>query len=275
MRFFSLYAIFFKQQIKKLLEYKQDFIIGVLSVFIQQIGMILTTLVIFTQLESLAGFDIYEIFLFYGFYIFVKGIDHFYNDNIWMFGWAMVRDGSFISILLRPINPILHIIMQRFDVTGFAEMIAGIFIIGFCQYHIGFSLGLIGSLQVLLVLICALAVYFSVKLLFSASAFWFASSGSLMTVAYETSNVARYPLDLFKNKLVQTILLFVLPFPISSYFPALLCLGKTEYFGNLIGWENASSVTLVIYCVIATSALLIVSLSVWYAGLRKYEPTGT
>lgn len=122
----SLWWVFLKQQLKELIEYKQDFLMGMVSVLFQQVGLFLVTVVVFTQLKELGGFSINEMFLLYGFYTLVRGIDHFYNDNIWSFAWNKVKDGRFITILLRPINPILHVVIERFNMSGLSEILVEI-----------------------------------------------------------------------------------------------------------------------------------------------------
>lgn len=106
MRYLRLYSQFFTLQFKSIIEYRTDFLIGLFSVVIGQINTFILTVMIFTQMDNLAGYTIYEIFLMYGFFVLVKGVDHFYNDNIWSFAWNKIKDGRFTEILLRPINPI-------------------------------------------------------------------------------------------------------------------------------------------------------------------------
>ena len=72
MKYISLYFHFLILQFKTILEYKTDFWIGIFSVILGQINTFLLTLVVFTQLDVLAGFSIVEIFLMYGFYVLVK-----------------------------------------------------------------------------------------------------------------------------------------------------------------------------------------------------------
>ena len=143
MKYISLYFHFLILQFKTILEYKTDFWIGIFSVILGQINTFLLTLVVFTQLDVLAGFSIVEIFLMYGFYVLVKGIDHFYNDNIWSFAWNKIKDGRFTEILLRPINPIFYIVMERIEISGLSEMIIGIGIVTISSKLIGLSLSVL------------------------------------------------------------------------------------------------------------------------------------
>lgn len=275
MKYIKLYLQFLILQLKTIMEYKTDFIIGLLSVILGQINTFLLTIMVFTQLDSLVGFSIYEIFLMYGFYTLVRGIDHFYNDNIWSFAWNKIRDGRFMTILLRPINPIFYIVMERIEVSGLSESVIGILIIVYSLRKLMISIGVFEFLVLFLLVLCGLAVYFSIKLLCSAPAFWTTCCGEFMTAGVEIGNTAKYPIELYKNKVIKNILLFVLPFPIAAYFPSIYCLKKVENIRYLFGvnWMNVNHI--ILYSVFTAIVLLFVSIKVWYIGLKHFEPTGT
>ncbi|HAU87624.1 MAG TPA: hypothetical protein DCW90_19675 [Lachnospiraceae bacterium] len=275
MKYLKLYWQFLTLQLKTITEYKSDFLIGLLSVFIGQINTFLLTILVFTQLDSLVGFNIYEIFLMYGFYVFVKGIDHFYNDNIWSFAWNKIKDGRFSMILLRPINPIFYIIMERIEINGLSEVIIGFLIIVFSIHFLGITLSLVDVLMLCVIVLCGLVVFFSVKLIFSAPAFWTVCCGEFMTAGVEISNAAKYPVELYKNRVVKSILLYVFPFPIAAYFPTVYCLNKISNVQKLFGIASIPNHFVVIYSVLMAAIVGFVSIKVWYTGLKHFEPTGT
>lgn len=275
MKYLKLYWQFLTLQLKTITEYKSDFLIGLLSVFIGQINTFLLTILVFTQLDSLVGFNIYEIFLMYGFYVFVKGIDHFYNDNIWSFAWNKIKDGRFSMILLRPINPIFYIIMERIEINGLSEVIIGFLIIVFSIHFLGITLSLVDVLMLCVIVFCGLVVFFSVKLIFSAPAFWTVCCGEFMTAGVEISNAAKYPVELYKNRVVKSILLYVFPFPIAAYFPTVYCLNKISNVQKLFGIASIPNHFVVIYSVLMAAIVGFVSIKVWYTGLKHFEPTGT
>lgn len=72
MRYIRLYFYFLNIQLKIILQYKSDFIIGLFSVLIGQINMFLLTTLFFFQMNTLAGFNLYEIFLMYVFFYYDK-----------------------------------------------------------------------------------------------------------------------------------------------------------------------------------------------------------
>lgn len=275
MRNIKLYFLFFKLQIKQLIEYKSDFAVGLLSVLLNQINTFLLTIVVFMQIDSLMGYSIMEIFLMYGFFVLVKGIDLFYNDNIWNFAWVKVKDGSFLTILLRPINPIFYIIMERININGLSESIIGLCIVIISLWKMHIVISLLDFLVICVFIICGLTVYFSIKLLFSAPAFRTKSCGEFMTAGMQIGDVAKYPIELYKNKIVRRILLYVLPFPITSYLPAIYCIQKVRKVIIIDGIEWFHAESFIPYALIISVVLFAISFIIWNRELRKYEPTGT
>ena len=274
MRYLRLYSQFFTLQFKSIIEYRTDFLIGLFSVVIGQINTFILTVMIFTQMDNLAGYTIYEIFLMYGFFVLVKGVDHFYNDNIWSFAWNKIKDGRFTEILLRPINPIFYIIMERIEINGLSEIIIGLIIVLYSMYLLKIHLSIINIFLLVIIILCGLVVFFSIKLLFSAPAFWTICCGEFMTAGVEISNSAKNPLTVYKNQIIKSVLLYIFPFPIAAYFPAIFCLNETSDFFGLMN-RGISGIEIVLYSALMAGILLVLSISVWYKGLRKFEPTGT
>ena len=164
--------------------------------------------------------------------------------------------------------------MEKVEISGLSETIIGIIIITLSGHILHLTLGVIDTLLLVTLLICGLIVFFAIKLLFSAPAFWTVCCGEFMTAGIEISNTSKYPLTIYKNVIVQKILLYLLPFPIAAYFPTIFCLkrdtGKVYLLNKSIGGYE-----IILYSVIVTFVLLFISVKVWYKGLRRFEPTGT
>ena len=83
MRFIRLYFTFAAQHLKRLMEYRVDFLTGAASFLVNQITNIVFISIIFSQIPKLEGFDYYEIIFIYGFSLLPKGLDHLLTDNLW------------------------------------------------------------------------------------------------------------------------------------------------------------------------------------------------
>lgn len=273
-RFLQIYLAFFKQQLKALMEYKVDFMMGMIALGVQQISTFLVLLAVFTQIKAIGTYNFNEILLFYGYSQIIRGIDHVYNDNIWTVGWGQIRDGSFSQYLVRPINVITHIIMERVQFDGVGEFIIGLIVFIYAKGKLGLSFGLEGSLVFVVFVISGLVIYFAIKLLCAAVAFWTTSSGELMTVTYEINSFNKYPLDIYKSLILKTLLLYILPFAVVSYVPMAYFLRDSAFIGEVLGFNYGNRINLVIFSVIVAVISMIIARFVWNTGLKRYNASG-
>lgn len=86
-----------------MMEYKVDFLIGILSVFIQQFASIFFIKVVFDHIETLKGWNFYQILLIYGIAFAGRAIHHIFFDNLWTIGWQYIRTGNFEDLFVCPL----------------------------------------------------------------------------------------------------------------------------------------------------------------------------
>ena len=139
-RMLRLYRVFITQHLKKLMEYKVDFLTGALSFFINQAINIAFLFIIFSQIPNLVGWEFEQIIFIYGFSLLPKGLDHLFADNLWKVGYFIVRKGDFDKYLTRPINPLAHVIMEDFQVDALGEILVGVLLMGYVWPQLGLQM---------------------------------------------------------------------------------------------------------------------------------------
>ncbi|MCB4987084.1 ABC-2 family transporter protein, partial [Streptococcus mutans] len=122
-KYLLLHKIFIKQYIKQILEYKADFIIGLTGVIVSQGFTLVFLSIIFSKIPRLVGWSFHDIMFIYGFSLLPKGIDHLFFDNLWALGQRLIRRGDFDKYLLRPINPLFHVMVEIFQIDALGELI--------------------------------------------------------------------------------------------------------------------------------------------------------
>ena len=135
-----MHLIFIRQYIKQIMEYKVDFVVGVLGVFLTQGLNLLFLNVIFQHIPSLEGWTFQEIAFIYGFSLIPKGLDHLFFDNLWALGQRLVRKGEFDKYLTRPINPLFHILVETFQIDALGELLVGGILLGTTVTSISWTL---------------------------------------------------------------------------------------------------------------------------------------
>jgi ABC-2 type transport system permease protein len=275
MRFLRLYSAFIKQFFKSLMEYKMDFMLGLIGLSIVQIGTFFALFAVFTQIKTIAGYTFHEVLLLFGYAQIIRGIDHIYNDNIWFVATFYIREGRFYQFLIRPIDPLLHIVMERICADGFGEFLLGLVIFLYAKSSLGLSFGLAGWALFLLFTVCGLTIYFAIKLAFASIALWTVTSNEIMTLTYEVNSYTHYPLEIYKNKFIQFFITFVLPFAVVSYFPMIYYLRDGAQIGAYFGIAGFDKNWLILFIPAVALLTLGISLIIWRAGLKRFQATGT
>lgn len=262
MRYIRLHRIFAAQYLKKLMEYKVDFLLGAFGLLLTQAMQILFLGVIFSQIPALKGWSFEEILFIYGFSLIAKSLDHLFTDNLWMVGYRIVRKGEFDKYLTRPVNTLFHVIAENFCVDAFGEMLSCVLMLGYAIPRLQLPFHWYTIPLVLAVVVFATLIYTSLKIMTAAIAFWTKASGHITHMLYMTNDFSKYPVTIY-NKAVQTVITYVIPFAFTAYFPAsyfltgedpLFCIGGT---------------------VIAGTVLFALAVLVWNRGLRAYESAGS
>ncbi len=273
-KFFQMYLAFIKQQIKALIEYKLDFAMGMIGLTIFQIGSFLIIFSVFTQIDSIGGYTFNEILLFYGYSQILRGIDHIFNDNFWEVAFGSIKSGKFSQYLMRPINPILQIVMEKVQFDGFGELIIGVIMFVYAKMALNITFGFKGTIILIIFSISGLMIYFAIKLICTAISFWTMTSGEFMVVTYEVNSFTKYPLDIYKNKILKLLLTYVLPFAAVSYLPLVYFIRDKKYIGDSLGIHYTWQYSPVFLALGIAIIFLLISLFIWNRGLKHYQPSG-
>ena len=105
-------------------------------------------------------------------------------------------------------------------------------------------------------------IFTGVKTITASVAFWVKRSGNVIYLFYTFSDFARYPAKVY-NRLVQNVITYIIPFALTSYFPALFILKGENPLFNL-GMP-----------VLAAAVLMTAGVLVWHRGIRAYESAGS
>src|SRR5512139_299084 len=107
------------------MEYRVNFIIGASSTIFLQVSSLLTIWVVMSQIPSLNGWELDQILLIYGLITLAKSINHMFADNLWTIGRQYIRNGAFDRFLVRPIDPLFHLLADRFCHDGIGNFLVG------------------------------------------------------------------------------------------------------------------------------------------------------
>lgn len=260
---FKIWKQLVKMNIKKWMEYRIDFFIGIIAIFLTNVISIVFFWTIFQHIPILNGWKFEQLLFLVGLSFFCFGIWHVFLNGVSPHKIERyIMSGDFDRVLLKPINPMLLLLMSNIDDDGLGDLIASILILTYASN----ALSIVWTLQNIILLILSVMggvlIIFSVVLLLSTATFWIVRSGMLSQIFWSLMRFTELPLDIY-NPFIMFILTFVLPFGFINYYPAQTFLGKglwmyTAYLTPLIG---------LIAFAIAYSA--------WKFGIKNYTSTGS
>ncbi len=110
MKNLKIYFSLFVASLKRMLEYRVDCLIGIISQIAFQIIELLFIWIIFQNTDSIAGWTFEHLLLFYGVMMLSVSILDLFFDSTYEVGRTLIRKGQFDTILLRPIHPLVSVL---------------------------------------------------------------------------------------------------------------------------------------------------------------------
>lgn len=261
-RALRMHRIFVSQELKRMMEYKGDFIVGIIGFLLVQLSNLLFLGIIFGNIPNLMGWDFNQIVFIYGFSLVPKGIDHLFFDNLWSVGHFTVRKGDFDKYLTRPIDTLFHVMVEKLQIDALGEFLMGVALICVTLPKLTVEWSVIKVILTLLVIPFATLIYTGIKIATAAIAFWTKRSGNVTYMFYMVNDFAKYPVDIY-NRVVKTVITYIIPFAFTAYYPAYYFLtGENPLFN--IGMP-----------IIISVIIMSIGIFVWNKGISAYESAGS
>lgn len=239
--YLKLYKIFFLQYMKSLMQSKLDFFIGFFSFFLNQIIGVVFLYLIFDKIPDLNGWSFYQLVFIYGYAQIPRGIDHFVTDYLWLFARKTVKEGTFDRYLLRPVNLLFQVIVERCQPDGIGEILVGILLSVYSLRKLNISMSPLHILLFIISAVCGAVIFTSIKLFFATNAFFIKDAYSLLFLVYNTSDFAKYPINIYA-KPIRVFLKYIIPFAFTAFVPASFFLKQSNVFASIVAEVLISAV---------------------------------
>jgi ABC-2 type transport system permease protein len=258
----SLYWLFLKNRLKILMEYRINFLIGSVSTIVMQAAGLLTIWVIMAQIPDLDGWNLAEIMLIYGLITLSKSINHMFADNLWTIGRDYVRTGTFDRFLVRPIDPLFHLLADRFCHDGIGNFLVGLVLVVIAATRLDIVWTPLHVVYLFLMVLSGGFIFIALNLMTAVSSFWLMDSVPVTRVVFEMHEFAKYPLAIYPRA-IGVLLTVLIPYGFASFFPAMYLMGREIHVA--LAWGAP----------IVAAVLMAIALAVWRFGLRHYSSTGS
>lgn len=139
----------------------------------------------------------------------------------------MVADGSFDVVLVRALDPLVHLMARKYNV-GYAAhvLLSGAFLL-WSVGQLGLALTPLRLLYLVLVIIGVACLQAAMLVLFGSLAFLIVRSGYVMGLYHTLKGFTSYPLALY-GVAIQGLLTLVVPLAFINFYPAALLRGKSS-----------------------------------------------
>ena len=260
-RYTSLYGYFLLQRFKILIEYRVNFFIGMTSMIFMQAAGLLTIWVVMRQIPSINGWTLDEVLMIYGLLTLAKSINHMFADNLWTIGWDYIRSGGFDRFLVRPINPLFHLLADRFCHDGLGDLLVGAVLVIISSANLRIVWTPLSLLYLIVAVLSGGVIFIALNLITATSAFWIMQSIPVTQIIFNTNDFARFPLTIYPRA-IGLVLTWLIPYGFASFYPASQILGRDA---GLLPWLGP----------VVAIVLAVVSYRIWLFGLRHYGGTGS
>lgn len=257
----KLYKKYFSIHLKGAMQYKVSFFLTMISQFFVSFEVFLGVFFMFQRFHSVEGFTYSQVLLCYSVVLFQFYLAEFFFRGFDRFS-AMLGNGEFDRILVRPRNTVFQVLTSRMDFVRIGRLLQGIVLLPYAMATAGVRWDAF-KLLTLLFMILGGTLFFAGVFVIGASLSFFTTQG-LEVVNVFTDGIkehGKYPLSIY-GKNVLRFCTFVVPYALVQYYPLLYLLGReTTPFYMILPLLSAW--------------FLLPCYLVWRIGLKHYKSTGS
>lgn len=256
----SIYLSMLLCSIKSMMEYRIDFIIGIISQLLTQVVELIFIWIVFQNTETLAGWTFDKLLLLYGITMLTISIVDFLFDSIYDIGSKYIKDGDFDKLLLRPIHPLISVMGDTKSLTAFGYMLISLILIISMLIKLQINITFVLIAKIILFAFSGALIIGAIMIMLSVTSFYTYKSNEIIWSVYKIYTFAQYPIEIY-NKFIRILITIILPFAFATYYPTL------NYLNMENGWLMYLSPLVAII-------FLIIAVKIWNWGLNKYRSTG-
>lgn len=248
------------------LQYRADTIIATLAVFLREATGIIVIYLALMKFDNINDWNVDEmLFLFSLLFITYSVIVVLFAD-LRDFS-CMIREGRFDRLMVRPRGLLFQLISNNADViAACGHGMLGLILFLVSAGKVGIHWDFFSAVYYLAAIVGGVLIQGGMFIIFSSLSFYFVETNSLRSVFYwNMRKFAGYPISIY-NKLIQAVMIYVIPFAFVNYFPAQYLLRKPDMKGYP---EIYIYIPLLVGIVLYMAAY-----AFWRISVKHYKSTG-
>ncbi|WP_010268505.1 ABC transporter permease [Paenibacillus senegalensis] len=267
MHVFKLYGHFLIVYFKTLVEYRLSFFMDILIQFTTYGSTYLGIWMVMNRFETIGGWNYEEVIFLYSLNLMSYGICSLFLWSPMRYLQHAVQHGEFDGILIKPLNPMVHLICRQFNQHFIGHILLSGGVLIYCFRNLDISWTWLNSGYFLLAIAGGVFIQGALLIISGAMSFWFVKSNAFTdTMIYGFRGFLDYPITIY-NKWIQIFLTFVIPYAFVNFYPAQYFLAKesTGLFHPVFQFATP----------LIGLLLMLLSWVIWTQGVNKYQSVGS
>lgn len=262
----STYKQYTRITIKSWFQYRVDAVLRSLAVFLRESTGIIVIYFTLLKFDTLNGWTMEEVFFLYSLLFLTYGILIIFFTGLRDFG-HYIHSGSFDRFILRPRGVLFQIITSNSDwFAAIGHGGLGIVLFVFTAVKVGIEWNVVTILYYVLAVIGGVLIQGALFLFFAALQIYLIQADEIKDVFYwNLRKFAGYPISIF-HKVIQGLLIYVIPFAFVNYFPAQYLLRKEDMGAYPDAYMYIAPIIGVV--------LYLLAYVFWRVSFRFYKSTG-
>lgn len=255
--YLGLIYSFAKNSLAAQMEYRVNFIAGILVETGFMLAKLTYVLLIYKTNVTINGMTPDYILIFIGTYAIMTGIYMSFYPNLWNIS-TYVRDGTLDTYLTKPVSQLFLVTFRYLDFAmPIPSLLGGIIMVVIGWNRCEFAVNILNVLCFLLFIILGTVLTYAIFLLPRLLAFWVVSTNGIAQISDAVWDFNNMPMGIY-NRVIQGIGSFLFPVFIITNIPGLFIGGKiSKYF---LAWA-----------VVAPMIFLTITIYIWKKALKRYS----
>jgi ABC-2 type transport system permease protein len=252
-----LLSALFKINLQMILAYRADTLVNLLMEILTLGWELLSLNIIFSNTQSLAGWNIGELLA-------LLGVFHLVNALMFVLIWpstekfnTSVRDGTFDYTLLQPADSMFMVTFSRMVIWRVWDILLGLVLIVIGINMSGIATTPLNLVTFLVLCISGAVILFSLWIVLIAATFWFTKFDNNVTILQSLLDTGRYPSMVYPLWL-RVIITFIIPIAVATTIPMQALRGDLSLLQVLLFFA-------------VSAASYFVATRIWKAGIKKYS----
>ncbi len=261
----SLYGRLVRAHVRSQLQYRLSFALNLAGATLLSLLDFVAILVIFLQVDALAGWSVGEVALLYALASISFALADLAIGHLDLFP-NMIREGTFDVLLVRPLPTLFQVVASDFALrrAGKAMQGAAVLVVALVGLEVDWTASRVAMLP--LAIVSGTVIYAAVWIALATVTFWIVDAMEFVNAfTYGGNYLSQYPINLFAQWL-RGLVVFVVPVAFVAYFPALHILDKPDPLGLPEALRFASPAV--------AAAVAFVAHAAWNNAVRHYRSAG-